>query len=142
MGQELTAKRIGSFEWMNKSRESGLPYDFVIQSVCSVKQFIDVKSTRFDFKQSIIFSSQEIAFVHNCANAVAEYAVYRVFDMSEDTGLLSICNNCSNYINGLNADIERFKTVITPTKTKLLKMSLSVSPEDCFSSINTPIKLQ
>lgn len=139
---ELAAKRISSFEWMNKSRESGLPYDFVIRPVSSVKQFIDVKSTRFDFKQSIIFSSQEIAFAHNCANAVAEYAVYRVFNMSDNTGLLSICNNCSNYMNDLNADIERFRTVITPTKTTLLKMSLSVSPEDCFSSINTPIKLQ
>ena len=142
LGHELAANRISSFEWMNKSRESGLPYDFVIRSVGSIKQFIDVKSARFDFKQSIIFSSQEIAFVHNYANAVAEYAVYRVFDMSEDTGFLSICNNCCDYMNGLNADIERFKTAITPTKTTLLKMSLSVSPKDCFSSINTPIKLQ
>ena len=142
LGHELAANRISSFEWMNKSRESGLPYDFVIRSVSSVKQFIDVKSTRFDFKQSIIFSSQEIAFVHNYANAVAEYAVYRVFDMSEDTGFLSICNNCCDYMNGLNTDIERFKTAITSTKTTLLKMSLSVSPKDCFSSINTPIKLQ
>lgn len=141
LGHELAANRISSFEWMNKSRESGLPYDFVIRPVNSVKQFIDVKSTRFDFKQSIIFSSQEIAFVHNCANAVAEYAVYRVFDMSDNTGILSICNNCSNYMNCLYADIERFKTAIIPTKTTLLKMSLSVSPEDCFSSINTPIKL-
>lgn len=141
LGHELAANRISSFEWMNKSRESGLPYDFVILPVNSVKQFIDVKSTRFDFKQSIIFSSQEIAFVHNCANAVAEYAVYRVFDMSDNTGILSICNNCSNYMNCLYADIERFKTAIIPTKTTLLKMSLSVSPEDCFSSINTPIKL-
>lgn len=143
LGHELAANRICSFEWMNKSRESGLPYDFVIQSVSSVKQFIDVKSTRFDFKQSIIFSSQEIAFVQNCLTIEETgYTVYRVFNMVENSGLFSICNDCKNYMNNINADIERFKERITSTKTTLLKMSLSVSPEDCFSSINAPIKLQ
>lgn len=140
--QEVAAKRINSFEWMNKSRESGLPYDFVIRALNRNPLFIDVKSTRFDFKQNIIFSSQEVVFVHNCANTDSAYAVYRVFNMTDDSGLLSICDNCESYMNGLNTDIERFREAIVPTKTALLKMSLSVSPKDCFSSITAPIKLQ
>ena len=36
---------VESFEWMNKSRESGLPYDFILNK----DQYVDVKSTRFDF---------------------------------------------------------------------------------------------
>ena len=51
--------KVESFEWMNKSRESGLPYDFILNE----KQYIDVKSTRFDFSQNIVFSNQVVGFV-------------------------------------------------------------------------------
>ena len=45
--KEKVAKRITSFEWKNKSSESGLPFDFIINNTL----FVDVKTTRFDFEQ-------------------------------------------------------------------------------------------
>lgn len=135
------AQRIRSFDWMNKSRETGLPYDFVIYPEDDKKQFVDVKSTRFDFAQNIVFSSQEVFFANNYIVEANQYAVYRVFNLDDKSGMLSICNNCMDYMNKLDNYIEKFKTTINSNRTELLKMSLAVSPEDCFAYINEPIQL-
>lgn len=133
-------KKIKSFEWLNKSKESGLPYDFMINLIEDKKQYIDVKSTRFDFGQNIVFSNQEVEFIHNI-NDDSQYSVYRVFDMTETNGTLKICRNCLSYMTTLNQNIDVFKNKIMENKTSLLRMGLAVSPLDCFSTINDSIKL-
>lgn len=138
--RELNAQRISSFVWLNKDKESGLPYDFILNVNCANKQYIDVKSTRFDFNQNIVFSSQEAHFVNEvpCGEA---YSVYRIFSMDETGGTLRICKDCSGYMAVLNKSISVFKQDICKSKTQLLNMSLSVKPEDCFINIQEPIIL-
>ena len=138
--RELSAQRISSFEWLNKSKESGLPYDFILNDHRANKQYIDVKSTRFDFNQNIVFSSQEANFVNEMP-CNESYSVYRIFSMNEADGILRICNNCSAYMTELNKSISVFKQDISRSKTLLLNMNLSVKPADCFMNIQEPIIL-
>lgn len=128
--------KVESFEWMNKSRESGLPYDFILNN----EQYVDVKSTRFDFSQNIVFSNQEVGFV-NQQKSDSAYSVYRVFDLTETNANLKICTHCMPYMAKLYQDVQTFNDVIIQSKTRLLGLNVAVSPNDCFSNIHDSIKL-
>lgn len=128
--------RVESFEWMNKSRESGLPYDFILNE----KQYIDVKSTRFDFSQNIVFSNQEIGFVSQ-QKSDFDYSVYRVFDITETNANLKICTQCMPYMERLNKNVQTFNKAIIQSKTRLLGLNVAVSPTDCFGNIQDSIRL-
>ena len=143
-GEELIAQylerkkksgAIKSYTWENKSRESGLPYDFVIDN----KQFVDVKSTRFDFEQFIYFSNTEIEFV--AQKDAMTYSVYRVFDMNKDSKKLRICNDCANYIQLINTPIINIKKEMEMHKTLLDTLKIGVRLNDCFVNIQESITL-
>ena len=127
---------MDSFEWMNKSRESGLPYDFILNQ----KQYIDVKSTRFDFSQDIVFSNQEIDFVKQ-QKSEFDYSVYRVFDITEANANLKICTQCMTYMEQLYKDVQTFNEAIIQNKTRLLGLNIAISPTDCFRNIADTINL-
>lgn len=127
---------VESFEWMNKSRESGLPYDFILNK----EHFVDVKSTRFDFAQNIVFSNQEIGFVNQLKSDSA-YSVYRVFNLIETNANLRICTQCMPYMDRLNQNVQTFNDAIIQSKTRLLGLNVAVSPSDCFGNIQNSIKL-
>lgn len=143
-GEELIAQylekekkfgHIQSYQWANQSRESGLPYDFIIND----KQFVDVKSTRFDFEQYLYFSDAEIEFVTRKDSLT--YSVYRVFDMSTDVKKLRICNNCNNYMQNINTPILNIKKEMEVHNTLLDTLKIGVKPNDCFVNIQNPITL-
>ena len=143
-GEELIAQyldkekkngRIQSYQWANQSRESGLPYDFIIDD----KQFVDVKSTRFDFEQFLYFSDTEIDFVSTKDSL--SYSVYRVFDMNTEEKKLRICNDCNNYIKNINTPIVNIKKEMKVHRTLLDTLKIGVRPNDCFVSIQNPIIL-
>lgn len=125
---------------MNKSRESGLPYDFILYGTSDMQQYVDVKSTKFDFSQSIVFSNQEVEFA-NQFSAETNYSVYRVFDMSDSSANLKICSQCMPYMKKMNNNIQKLNAAIIESKTKLLDLNIAVSPIDCFSKIQESIKL-
>lgn len=128
--------KVESFEWMNKSRESGLPYDFILNK----EQYVDVKSTRFDFLQNIVFSNQEVAFVNQQKSDIA-YSVYRVFGLTDKNANLKICTQCMPYMEKLNQNVQTFNDAIIQSKTKLLGLNVAVSPTDCFGNIQDTIRL-
>lgn len=128
--------KIESFEWMNKSRESGLPYDFILNKT----QYIDVKSTRFDFSQDIVFSNQEVTFV-NKQKSDATYYVYRVFDLTDTNANLKICSQCMPYMETLNKNVQTFNDAIIQIQSRLLGLNVAVSPSDCFGNIQDSIRL-
>lgn len=128
--------KVESFEWMNKSKESGLPYDFVLNQ----KEYIDVKSTRFDFTQSIVFSNQEVDFA-NQQKSDFDYSIYRVFDLTEANANLKICTQCMPYMEQLNKNVQTFNEAIIQSKTRLLGLNVAVSPTDCFRNIQDTIRL-
>ena len=134
--KQKSLHKVDSFEWMNKSRESGLPYDFILNK----EQFIDVKSTRFDFTQNIVFSNQEIGFV-NQQKSDSAYSVYRVFDLAETSVNMKICTQCIPYMEKLNQNVETFNDAIIQSKTQLLGLNVAVSPRDCFGIIQGSIRL-
>lgn len=127
---------VDSFEWVNKSRESGLPYDFILNQ----KQFIDVKSTRFEFSQDIVFSNQEIDFVKQ-QKSEFDYSVYRVFDITDANANLKICTQCMPYMEQLYKNVQTFNEAIIQNKTRLLGLNIAISPTDCFRNIQNTIKL-
>ena len=134
--QQKNLHQIESFEWMNKSRETGLPYDFILNE----KQYIDVKSTMFDFSQNIVFSNQEVGFV-NQQKSEFDYSVYRVFDITEANANLKICTQCMPYMEQLNKNVQTFNQAIIQSKTRLLGLNVAVSPTDCFGNIQDIIRL-
>ena len=52
---------ISNYKWPNKDQESGLPYDFYIETLDCEIIYLDVKTTNYDFNQKMLFSSQEIS---------------------------------------------------------------------------------
>lgn len=128
--------KVETFKWMNKSRESGLPYDFILNQV----HYIDVKSTRFDFLQNIVFSNQEIVFV-NQLNSNSTYSVYRIFGLTDTNANLKICTQCMPYMKKLNQNIKTFNDAIILNKTQLLGLNVAVCPTDCFCRIQESIIL-
>lgn len=125
---------IESFEWLNKSKETGLPYDFILNQ----EHYIDVKSTRFDFSQNIVFSNQEVGFINQLESNFT-YSVYRVFDITETNANLKICTQCMPYIQKINTDVQTFNDSIAQNKTTLLGLNVAVSPADCFKIIQNTI---
>lgn len=134
------AKIIESFRWMNKDRESGEPFDFIINEDLSSMQYIDVKATRFDFNQYVYYSEEEIKFVSELNNN-DKYAMYRVFDMEEDNKKLSICGNCQDYITLVYNHIVDFSNKLNENQTILRTMKLGVEPQICFRNIQSELIL-
>ena len=66
--EQLRKHRITYYEWKNKDKESGLPYDFSVETLQNEVLYLDVKTTNYGFEQKMIFSSQEIKFVDSCQN--------------------------------------------------------------------------
>jgi hypothetical protein len=135
LDKEKTAKRITSFEWKNKSSESGLPYDFIIDNAL----FVDVKSTKFDFEQFLFYSNQEIDFA--ASQDKTTYAVYRVYDMRVEQKKLVICNNCQAYMKSVQQPIVEFKNTIRTQQALMQSIKLGLKPSVCFNDISQPILL-
>ena len=135
LDKEKKAGKIQSYLWANQSKESGMPYDFIIDD----KLFVDVKSTRFDFEQYLYFSDAEIDFVTKKDNLT--YSVYRVFDMNTDEKKLRICNDCNKYMQLINAPIINIKKEMEVHGTLLDTLKIGVKPNDCFVNIQNPITL-
>ncbi len=131
---------ISSFEWMNRSRESGMPYDFRISQLAGIDLFVDVKSTAFDFAQRIVFSSQEVEFVSTVGNDDA-YAVYRIFGINDGDICFRTCNRCLSFMNDLNDSVKSFRDGLSLGDVRLHSMALSVSPNTCFAGIGEVVKL-
>ncbi len=133
--KEKLSKRISSYKWVNKSAETGFPYDFIIND----SLFVDVKSTRFDFDQYLFYSNLEIDFAASKDNL--SYSVFRVYDMKEEVKKMIKCNDCINYMQSVKQPIESFKSTLRSQKSLLQELKLGVKPTDCFENILTPILL-
>ncbi len=138
--KQKLANQISSYQWMNKQRESGAPFDFIVNEGLTDEHFVDVKSTRFDFEQYLYFSDDEIKFV-NQIDADTKYSVYRIFDMDTTEKTLRICQKCSSYMGIINANINVFEKCMKEQQTILQSVKFGVKPSTCFKSINNPIIL-
>lgn len=115
--------------------ESGAPYDFIIDN----KNYVDVKSTLYDFNQYVYFSNQEISFA---SKKDADYCVFRVYGMKEENDIwLKKCYQCNPYISTMNSNITNFMNEVNVQKAMLQSLKLGILPENCFNDIQSAIKL-
>lgn len=127
--EQLAKNRIAHYEWKNKEKESGLPYDFSVETLQNEVLYLDVKTTNYGFEQKMIFSSQEIKFVDGCKN---KYYIYRVYS-NDNKKCLKICSNAKELFSPLQrktmdferildemAKIESIKMAILPTQETLV----------------------
>ena len=135
MEKEKFAGRIESFKWVNKSFETGLPYDFIINK----KEFVDVKATRFDFAQILFYSNSEIEFASSKRGN--SYSVYRVYDMKSTERKLRICTNCNAYMKSVKVPIDVFQNELENRKVLLQGIKLGIKPNVCFNNIKDEIVL-
>ena len=111
--------QISNFFWYNEERESGLPYDFHLQTLDQNTIYIDVKSTNYKFEQPLIFSNQEIEFICEIPN----YNIYRVFDLSDGSAIpkLKICENSKSLALQINPHLAELKSSLQSQNVSLLK---------------------
>jgi len=115
--------KIKKFQWMNKSTESGLPFDFEITNNHGNLIYSDAKSTSYKFEQKMIFSSQELKFINQNKN----YMVHRVFNLN-NTPELAICENIANItVNFLN-NYQHFNNNLKQDGISVNNMKVSVPP--------------
>ena len=117
-----------------------MPFDFIINEGLEAENFVDVKSTRFDFNQYLYYSDEEIGFVHSLKED-KKYSVYRVFDMDDAQKKFRICTNCMGYVSSVEADIEDLSRKMEKVQTILQSIKVGVRPNDCFSNIQPQILL-
>ena len=112
-----------------------MPYDFLIDNT----HFVDVKSTSYDFNQSIFFSGNEIDFVSQLNNA--NYSVFRIFDMNVELHKLRICKECAQYMMSMQSAIKHFESQVLNQNSTLQTVKLGVEPTYCFKDIQPEIIL-
>lgn len=132
---------ISSFEWVNKSRESGKPFDFVVNSTVGEEKYIDVKTTQFKFEQPLMFSDGEIDFINTINEK--KYSVYRVFSLHEGTNKFRKCFECFNYMKNLEFKISSFKNEIQSASSNVCGIKIAVPPTSLvFKKISADIILK
>lgn len=119
--EQLRKKRITHYEWKNREKESGLPYDFSVETLENEVLYLDVKTTNYGFEQKMIFSSQEIKFVDGCKN---KYYIYRVYT-NQDKKYLKICNNAKDLFSPIHCKTIAFEDILDEmAKIESIKMAI------------------
>ena len=133
-----TENQIKTFNWMNASRESGMPYDFEILQNDDNMIYSDVKTTSYTFEQGMIFSKGELGFISQNTN----YHVYRVFDLKEENPSLRICENLTRLSLNLVSNIQSFERDILESQSRLHSLNLAILPSHQLLTFNDRIALR
>ncbi len=123
LGQLKENKEIKDFKWMNKEKESGMPYDFEIIQNNGEIFFTDVKSTSYKFEQRMIFSGQEFKFINQNEN----YLIHRVFNLKESPKL-KVCNNVKNVSDKFVPNLNSFSSDVGVYGLKINSVKVEVPP--------------
>lgn len=118
----LCSGEIRGYTWMNRDEESFTPYDFQIINNDGETLYVDVKTTGYNFDNPVIFSSNEVKFIHDCPT----YRIYRVFE-NEGHYYLRICSNAREHFSKMHAMVEAFKKSSSELM-RVCEMTLSVKP--------------
>lgn len=119
-------KQIINYNWVNKSSESGYPYDFWYQDLSDNIIYLDVKTTKFDFNQRIVYSDKEISFALSKSNNY--YNIYRVYNLTDNNADLRICKNCAIHFNLINENILAFKRDLNNINTNIQSVNIAFEP--------------
>ena len=118
--------KIKTYNWANENSESGNPYDFCYQDLADNIIYLDVKTTKFDFEQKIIYSDKEINFALTCP--IGCYNIYRVYNLADSSADLRICRNCSYHFESINNNIINFQNNLNQIETNTQAISIAFQP--------------
>lgn len=148
IGEELIAEyfdrlqfnsQIKKYEWVNSSCESSYPYDFRYQDLSDNIIYLDVKTTKFDFKQRVIYSDKEIDFAlskpQNC------YNIYRVYNLTNNNANLRICRNCVPHFKSISKNLSTFKHNLQNINTNVQSINIAFEPTISNLSFSNEIHL-
>lgn len=125
-------KRIKKFDWVNKEKESGFPYDVMITTNYEESLFLDVKTTCGKFTSEFFFSDRELNFLSD-STIRNNYRIYRVYDLSYDysSAKLKIIPGFSNYVDGLkNAKTDFFGVIRGEQNVSIESMVCGFYPKE------------
>jgi len=131
-------KEILHYNWYNADKESGMPYDFTIEKQNGNIVNLDVKTTKFDFSQKIIFSSQEIDFITNSSE---NYNIYRVYYKDGNLPYVRICDDCRSLASQISTITNEYRNALVPLHTDLMSAKLALSPSNALLTFKQEIKL-
>ncbi len=132
-------RELLDYIWVNCEKESGLPYDFKIETPEGTV-FLDVKTTNYRFKQKMIFSSQEIEFATSREHRNAQYHVYRVYKNDAGEMCLRICSNIQALFIYIRSHTQKYEPAINVV-AKIETIKFSVLPEQEGLIFGEEIKL-
>lgn len=118
--------KIKTYNWANENSESGNPYDFCYQDLADNVIYLDVKTTKFDFEQKIIYSDKEIDFALTRPNGC--YNIYRVYNLADNSANLRICRDCSSHFASINTNILDFQSRLNRIETTAQSISIAFQP--------------
>lgn len=118
--------QIVKYNWVNKSSESGYPYDFCYQDLSDNIIYLDVKTTKFDFDQKIIYSGKEIEFALSVPNQC--YNIYRVYNLTENDANLRICKDCSTHFGAIYDCVSGFSESLNSIETNIQSVNFAFQP--------------
>ena len=124
---KLDRRDILHFNWYNEEKESGLPYDFTIENHNGGVVNLDVKTTKFDFSQKLVFSSNEIDFI---TNTNENYSVYRVYYGTDMLPYVRVCDDCQELATRISSITNEYKTSLALYRADLMSAKLALSPNN------------
>jgi len=126
------------YNWYNAEKESGLPYDFTIENHNGNVVNLDVKTTKFDFSQKIIFSSQEIDFI---TTTHENYNIYRVYYGDNELPYVRICDDCRDLAMQVSSITNDYRKSLASVHTDLRSAKLALSPNNKLLNFKQQILL-
>jgi hypothetical protein len=117
--------KIKDFLWLNRSKETGMPYDFEVTTLENTLFFSDAKSTSYKFELPIILSSAELSFINeNKTN----YLIHRLYTIN-DSPKMRVCENIYRVSDAFLPKFTRFNKSLLDDKLKLGSAKVSVPTE-------------
>jgi hypothetical protein len=137
LGFLVKNNKIAKFDWVNKNKETGRPYDIQIITNSDEIIFLDVKTTIGKSTADFHFSDRELDFLSK-AQVRNNYRIYRVYDLSSDysSAKLRIIKNFSNCVDNLkNAKLDFTVIIQSDENVSIGSMDCKFKPkEELFSS--------
>lgn len=132
-------KHIKNYNWVNESSESCYPYDFYYQDLFDNIIYLDVKTTKFDFNQRIIYSNKEIDFAISLPSGC--YNIFRVYNLTNNRADLRICKNCATHLKLINKNILTFQRDLGNINTNIQSVNVAFEPAISNLVFSSEIKL-
>lgn len=129
--------QISNYCWVNKEKESGLPYDFYYETLSGEIVYLDVKTTNYKFAQKMIFSNQEINFATEIPN---KYYIYRVYIDDDNEHCLKVCNNAKPLFGQIKVVTSNFESELISLAT-VENIKMAISPTQQLIKFSNQIKL-